>query len=398
MNVLWLTAIVLCAPPQTNDADLRRTDFRNFAEQDTITGNWWGHGDDLADLGITLTLNFWVVWQAVLQGGTGKDQGSTGEYRLAGHFDLERLAGLRGGGIFARIDGGWSDAPKLAGVGPISPVVGEFAVESPAILTHLWYQQDFFDTRLRLRFGVFAASDGLDFRGQTVAFDGNAYANFGGNQFLNSGLINNVSIVFPAGGSLGALILTEPIDRVYVAAAINNVGEAQDFLDALDLSSEWMVVVETGVVPEFELPGLYDIGFWHSSLPGSPSAQGVYVGMNQLLLSEDPGDIQGLGMFARYGYADSSPDGVRNFWSLGAQYRGLFPTRDRDVAALGWSQAFTDGSPIFTAPYEGVLESYYRVRITPWFFVTPMIQYIVNPGSTATQDAVVFSLRGQFVF
>ena len=120
--------------------------------------------------------------------------------------------------------------------------------------------------------------------------------------------------------------------------------------------------------------------------------------MNQLLVSEDPGDIQGLGMFARYGYADSSPSGVRNFWSLGGQYRGLFPTRDRDVAALGWAQAFTDGSSLFTESYEGVLESYYRVRITPWFFVTPMIQYIVNPGSTATQDAVVFSLRGQFVF
>ncbi len=418
MNVLWLTAIVLCAaaqtqqetaapddepPPATNEADLRRSDFQDFAESDTITGNWWGHGDELADLGITLTLNFWVVWQAVVKGGTGKDQGSTGEYRLAGHFDLERLAGIRGGGIFARIDGGWRDAPDLTGIGAIMPIDGEFAVDSPAILTHLWYQQNFFDTRLRLRFGVFTAADGMDFHGQTVAFDANAYANFGGGQFLNSGLINNASILFPDTGSLGAAILTEPVERVYIAAAVNNVVAAQDFLDVLELSSDWMVLVEAGVVPKLtaasgDLPGLYSIGFWHTSLPGSPSARGVYLGMNQLLVSEDPGDIQGLGMFARYGYADSSPSGVRNFWSLGGQYRGLFPTRDRDVAALGWAQAFTDGSSLFTESYEGVLESYYRVRITPWFFVTPMIQYIVNPGSTATQDAVVFSLRGQFVF
>jgi len=385
MNVLWLTAIVLCAPPQTNDADLRRTDFRNFAEKDTITGNWWGHGDELADLGITLTLNFWVVWQAVLQGATGKDQGSTGEYRLAGHFDLERLAGIRGGGIFARLDGGWRDAPD--------PDVGEFAVDSPAILTHLWYQQNFFDARLRLRFGVFEAADGMDFHGQTVAFDGNAYANFGGSQFLNSGLINNAGILFPETGSLGAAILAEPVDRVYVAAAVNNVVDARDFVDALDVSSDWMVLVEAGVVPEFasasgNLPGLYSIGFWHTSLSGSPSAKGVYMSMNQLLFSKGTGDHQGLGMFARYGYTDNSPNGVHNFWSLGGQYRGLFPTRDRDVAALGWAGSFN----------EGALESYYRVRITPWFFVSPMIQYIANPGSTTAQDAVVFSLRGQFVF
>jgi len=407
MNVGVLTAIVLGAaaqteqdppPPATNEADLRRSDFRDFAETDTITGSWWGHGDELAERGVTLTLNFWMVWQAVIEGGTDKDQGSTGEYRLAGHFDLERLAGIRGGGVFARVDGGWSDPPDLTGIGAIMPVDGEFAVDSPAILTHLWYQQNLFDTRLRLRFGLFTAADGMDFHGQTVAFDANAYANFGGGQFLNSGLINNASIHFPGTGSLGAAILAEPIERVYVAAAINNVNESRDFLDALNLSSDWMVLVEAGVVPDFKLPGMYSIGFWHTSLPGSPSAQGVYLGMNQLLHSEEPGDIQGLGMFARYGYADSSPDGVRNFWSLGGQYRGMFPTRDRDVAAIGWAQAFTDGSPIFTAAYEGVLESYYRVRVTPWFFVTPMIQYIVNPGSTATRDAVVFSLRGQFVF
>ena len=407
MNVGVLTAIVLGAaaqteqdppPPATNEADLRRSDFRDFAETDTITGSWWGHGDELAERGVTLTLNFWMVWQAVIEGGTDKDQGSTGEYRLAGHFDLERLAGIRGGGVFARVDGGWSDPPDLTGIGAIMPVDGEFAVDSPAILTHLWYQQNLFDTRLRLRFGLFTAADGMDFHGQTVAFDANAYANFGGGQFLNSGLINNASIHFPGTGSLGAAILAEPIERVYVAAAINNVNESRDFLDALNLSSDWMVLVEAGVVPDFKLPGMYSIGFWHTSLPGSPSAQGVYLGMNQLLHSEEPGDIQGLGMFARYGYADSSPDGVRNFWSLGGQYRGMFPTRDRDVAAIGWAQALTDGTSAFTAPYEGVLESYYRVRVTPWFFVTPMIQYIVNPGSTATRDAVVFSLRGQFVF
>ena len=102
-------------------------------------------------------------------------------------------------------------------------------------------------------------------------------------------------------------------------------------------------------------------------------------------------------MFARYGYADDAPSGIRHFWSLGGEYRGLLPGRDDDVLALGWSQAFTAGSA-FSAPYEGVLECYYRARITPWFHVSPHVQYIANPGSKDMADAVTVGVRGQIAF
>ena len=82
----------------------------------------------------------------------------------------------------------------------------------------------------------------------------------------------------------------------------------------------------------------------------------------------------------------------------GGWYRGLLPTRDRDVLGVGWVQSFTVDDPAFTAPYEGVLEAYYRLRVTPWFRLSPMVQFIVNPGSTDTPDALVLGLRGQFVF
>jgi carbohydrate-selective porin OprB len=45
-----------------------------------------------------------------------------------------------------------------------------------------------------------------------------------------------------------------------------------------------------------------------------------------------------------------------------------------------------------------VLEAYYRLSVTPWFRLSPRVQYIVNPGSTDTPNALVLGLRGQFTF
>ena len=66
--------------------------------------------------------------------------------------------------------------------------------------------------------------------------------------------------------------------------------------------------------------------------------------------------------------------------------------------ALGWAQAYTDADRGFTASYEGALELYYRGRITPWFHLSPHVQYIVNPGSNDVSDAVTLGVRGQIAF
>jgi hypothetical protein len=243
-------------------------------------------------------------------------------------------------------------------------------------------------------------ADGVDFHGHTVAFDGNAYANFGGSQFLNGGLINNGTIPFPEPG-LAAIVFGEPFERVYAAAALTNVTDDLGIVEAFDVTPEWMVLAEAGVVNPFdsgELPGAYSVGFWRLSLRNGPSSWGVYLGMDQMLIREGPDDLQGLGMFARYGYGSDSPTLIRDFFSIGTQYRGLFPTRDRDVVGLGWAQAFPTPDPIYTESYEGVIEAYYRAVVTPWFSISPMIQYIVNPGAAQVDDAVIVGLRTQFVF
>ncbi len=47
---------------------------------------------------------------------------------------------------------------------------------------------------------------------------------------------------------------------------------------------------------------------------------------------------------------------------------------------------------------ESVLELFYGLSLRPWLMVKPDLQYIVNPGASGAQDAVVGTLRVTVAF
>ena len=83
--------------------------LQTVIESETLTNYWWGHGEDLEQKGVTLTLNFFVVFQASVSGGLQTDNGTIGQYDLSAVFDLERLAQIEGGLIYVAVAGGWLD-------------------------------------------------------------------------------------------------------------------------------------------------------------------------------------------------------------------------------------------------------------------------------------------------
>jgi porin len=373
----------------------RRTYLRPHPERNTLTNQYFGLGPKLSEAGIESTLNLWMLYQGIASGGLESDDGSSGVYFFANHFDLEKMIGLKGASLFARVDGSWDDSINEA-VGALMPVDTLTLGDEAIGLTQLWFEQTFLEKRLRIRIGKEDVSqNSFDFHGQNVSFDAMPYANFQGTQFLDLGLVNNASIPFPESGP-GAVLLVEPVDRFYVAAAgVSTTAEAFTLLGSNDFD-KWMFLVETGFVAQpGGLPGLYYAGYWNSEFEDAPSADGIYLGMAQLLYRESGTKEQGLGLFARYGYANDQA--IKHFWSIGTQYEGLIPGRDRDVLAVGWAQSFTRGAE-FDESYEGALEAYYRARVTPWFHLSPHIQYIVNPGSSDVDNAVTLGLRAQITF
>ncbi|MHC4756676.1 MAG: carbohydrate porin [Planctomycetota bacterium] len=45
------------------------------------------------------------------------------------------------------------------------------------------------------------------------------------------------------------------------------------------------------------------------------------------------------------------------------------------------------------------MEAYYNAQITPWFNLSPSVQYVANPGGSNTaKDAVIVGLRAAMTF
>ena len=57
-----------------------------------------------------------------------------------------------------------------------------------------------------------------------------------------------------------------------------------------------------------------------------------------------PNEEQGLGLFARWGWADDDAAELDCFWSVGLQYRGLIELRDDDVLGVGFASGQFAGS------------------------------------------------------
>jgi len=387
------------ARPAGHVAKNRDVFLQPHPETQTLTRDWFGLGPKLRERGVTSTLNLWITYQGNVSGGLDTDHDVNGKYWFANHVDLERLVRLPGASAYVLVEGGWNEGVSDA-VGALMDVNGIVVGDEAAGVSALWLDQTLMDERLRLRLGKLDVTlDNFEFHGRAVGFDAMPYANTPRTQFLDSGLVNNAAVPFPAAG-LGGMLLVEPLERWYVAVAGFDRQSDKFTWSYANAFESWMVAVETGVVvPTWkeDLTGQYYVGYWYSTFPDSAAGQGAYLGVAQELYREPGTERQGLGLFARYGYANRSPGDIRHFWSLGFQYRGPVSGRDDDILAVGWAQAFTR-RPEFSAPSEGVLELYYRARLTPWLHLSPHAQFIANPGSTDADDAWTLGVRAQVTF
>ncbi len=356
-----------------------------------------------------VTLGATNIYQANVRNGLDTHQKAgrlTGSYDLIIATDLQKLAGLPGLALFVHGEGGWPDRGiNERTVGAFFNVNNDDRGHRSLDVTEALVEGSLADDRVKIWAGK------MDFSG---IFDTSAYANDESSQFLNAALVNNptVPLLNYFLGVAGTVRLTE---AWYVSAGIADAeGDSREtgFRTAFHGADYFFYAVETGVhVEPMSLPGTYRAGLWYDPRPKSCTGSdeesrddlGVYLSLDQMLLKENatPDDTQGLGVFARYGYADGRRNDLTHFWSLGLQYQGLLDTRDDDVLGLGFAQGlFTDDPAApFTAHSEKALELYYAIAATPWMTLTPDAQYITHPGGdAAVPNAVVVALRAQIAF
>ncbi len=391
-------------------------------ERDTLTNGFAGLNDSLADSGIEVALGLTNIYQQNTHGGisTHRRQGRhTGSYDLEISSDLQRLLGVEGGTLYVHTEGSWSrsdiDATSVGSVfGANTDARGRRVMD----VTEVWYEQSFCDEPLLVRLGKLDIRGGFECRGCPVSFDGSLFASDETAQFLNNALVNNPTIPFPDFG-LGAILHWNPVESWYASiGAIDAQADAREtgFATAFHKEDNFFYVAETGITPQLSsadgpLQGAYRVGVWNDPQPKANSDAsknyrddvGFYLSCDQVLRKEsrDAEDTQGLGTFFRYGLADDRKNDISDFWSAGFQYQGLLDGRDNDVLGAGFAQGVfsNKASATYAADYESVFEAYYNVQVSPWWNVSPSVQYIANPGGAgAVSDAVVVGVRSQMAF
>ncbi len=382
--------------------------------------------EELSEQGIEVGLSATQIYQQNVRGGMSTHRRAgrySGSYDVELQVDFEKLLGIEGGRLYMLTEGKWSESQGIDGpsVGSVFGVNGDGAARRSIDVTELWYEQIFPGRTLTVRFGKMDLTGGFEHHNCPVSFDCSTYAGDENTQFLNGALINNPTIPFPDYG-LGIAVHYSPDDFWYVSAA---VADAQadvretGFRTTFTGEDYFFYVVETGVTPVLgsengALPGAYRVGLWYDPQPKANTDYdsagksyrddtGFYLTCDQMLAKEnaDAEDTQGLGVFFRYGYANSEKNDVTGFFSTGFQYKGLVDGRDDDVLGFGFAHgAFSDkASTTYTDDYEAAFELYYSAEIAPWFVVSPSIQYVQNPsGDDSIDDAVVLGARVLMTF
>ena len=378
---------------------------------ESLTNGFWGLNDQLAPSGIEVGLGLTSLYQANVHGGlsTNNRRGRyVGRYDLELSADLEKLLNIRGGSFFIHGWGGWSDAEGIDGdsVGSAWGIDALSVGDRSMDIVEFFYEGPLVTNDLTIAIGK------LDFTG---IFDANEYADDECSQFLNASFVDDPTIPFSEHG-LGIVLNWDITDSWYLMGGIADAqadSRETGFRTTFHDEDYFFYAVETGKTIEFDsanglMPGTYRLGTWIDSqdkenLSNTQTRRndaGLYLSCDQMLYKEndDFDDSQGLGGFFRYGWADSKYSSVTNFFSCGFQYQGIFDGRDNDIMAVGYSKGFfsDNDSTNFPQDYESALEAYYNFQISPWFIVSPSIQYVTNPtdgAGTKTSDALLTALR-----
>lgn len=400
---------------QVNDRSSTDLWFRS-----RLTGDWGGARTELEEAGLSFALYYNSYFGVNAHGGldTNNAQRFSGSYDLIITVDFDRMGVIPGGKLLGFAQGFYGDSRNVnTKVGALGEPFDDADGTRSIYVDQLWYQQTFWDDKARLRFGR------LDQQG---ILDRNAYANSEDKQFMNTYLDNNNAIIPLAIGN-GVSLFLDPTDWLGFVIGVAD-GEARQFETGLDTTfhdgADFFGFFQTDVRIKLagrngELPGNYRFGLLYD--PGTKTVimddlggrrpiesetgdVAFYLSFDQMVYRESAGDLQGLGLFFRYGRRDDTRiNRISNFWSSGMQYTGLLPTRGRDVLGVGVYSVHSSHRYRREVDSEFVRETgyelYYRIQVAPWLQITPDLQYITNPGAlSSNDDAFVMGLRARLTF
>ncbi len=400
-------------------ADAPALDADNF-----FFGDWGGLRSELATKGITFDIQWTQHAQGVVDGGadTGFGYGATLDYLF--EFDLDAMGVLPGAFIKVLAESRYGESVNgdVGSIFPANtdmsfPLKDELDEDIPITITELSFTQ-FFSPKFGVVLGKFQTLDG----------DPNEFASGRGrSQFLNSSFVfNPVTAMTVPYSTLGVGVVVLPTPNVTIISMVYNTTDSSTTTGFSDIGDGWTWSTEA----QFQyrlggLPGGQNVAFIYAAdneflnfnrssisrkrvvLASEDESWAAYWSGWQYLYTPDEvpdridvtdgrADLRGIGVFARFGFADEDTNPIAWSLSAGLGGRGMLPGRDEDTFGLGFAYADIDRSAITSAfgfddQAYGV-EAYYNIAISPGVSLTLDAQ-VVNPVLDDFDTATILGAR-----
>lgn len=305
------------------------------------------------------------------------------------NFDLQKLIGLKNATFYA-------DFEYHAGENPTEKLTGDFQVFDKhnsfpfAQIFEFWYQQRFFDSKLRIKLGK------IDANTEFSVIDN-------GIEFLNSSTQDSPTLfVFPTypAPAPSINIFFSPSTFFDLKLAMDYANQNAGFLNFYGVPMS-VLPTENGVLllseldlnwdrfPYFKKDGNFKLGTWHhtgtfTSFEGKSihGANGIYAILNQTMWQPVAKNTKerGIRMFLEFGLADANLTAVFAHYGGGVVWIGPYTTHYKD--ALGFSGQYVSLSPNLHLGkhHETNLEVFYKLALTNSVNIKADGQYIINPG------------------
>lgn len=322
-------------------------------------------------------------------------------------LDTAPLFGLAGGTFFV-------DFQTQDGRHGTENLVGDFQgfsnIDAPGFtaLYELWYEQVFLGGRLRLKLGKIDASNEF------------AFVEHGG-PLINSSAGFSPTIpglpTYP-NPATGAVLFASPVEGLYVGSGLfdgaTQAGRPTGTRGPSTLfgaPSDLFLIAEAGLRRTTAGARLRRVGFGVTHHTGTfdladgsgATAEGAtsyYVVVDQHLEQKPgraPGERRGIDGFLQFGSTDDRLSPVDLHAGGGVVWNGyLFGRRADSCGVMGTYVHFGDAARAagaFVDDHEIAWELFYRFQVTPWLYLRPDLQYIVQPGGAGRGDALVGTLR-----
>lgn len=384
-----------------------KTIVRNWLDGDYATGKWFGARPLLEEHG--LTINSGLLYSPFMKTRGGASDGRNGKgyslYNLGITLDTEKAHMWKGGTFFMLYQrkAGYGISGANGDNGAMGDWMGLDGWDWRQInqISEYWYEQKLFEDKFRIKVGRQDAN--CDFGFLNSGWD-----------FMNTAFSVNPTTPMPTYPDQSFGVMAEISPKEWLS--IKN-GVYSKFNSPFNIT-------EIEVKPTIKkLPGRYMLGAWEwgerdggfdvasGYNPATDTTTynnyntnfGFYAGFEQMVFKEkkdDENDMQGLVVFGQFGMATSKINDMSRYVGGGLHYKGPIPKRDNDIAGIAVaSGTFASRLANLTSQVgnETAVEAFYRIQLTPWFYLQPDVQFIMNPGG-CYDNSVAIGLRSVIAF